>query len=107
MKIEHLFYCTNTSNCAHVRETNWLAPCAASGAHVHVLGCCPVLPLLALQTSYILAVNSGILSDTGGTCTDADCTVGPLLTWQLQLSLSAAVLLSGRQYTGSVVPGLQ
>eukprot|EP00775_Hariotina_reticulata_P005975 gene5975-6214_t len=29
-----------------------------------------------LTTSYILAVNSGILSDTGGTCTDADCT-GP------------------------------
>lgn len=32
-----------------------------------------------LQTSYILAVNSGILSDTGGTCTDADCTVRGLL----------------------------
>lgn len=29
-----------------------------------------------LTTCYILAVNSGILSDTGGTCTDADCT-GP------------------------------
>jgi AGZA family xanthine/uracil permease-like MFS transporter len=29
-----------------------------------------------LTTSYILAVNSGILSDTGGTCSDADCT-GP------------------------------
>jgi hypothetical protein len=28
-----------------------------------------------LQTSYILAVNSGILSDTGGTCSDANCTV--------------------------------
>lgn len=33
--------------------------------------------LLHMQTSYILAVNSGILSDTGGTCSDADCTVSP------------------------------
>jgi hypothetical protein len=102
-EFDHLFYCKNTSDCAHVRETNRPAPCAASGAHVHVLGCCPVLSLLPLQTSYILAVNSGILSDTGGTCTDADCTVGPLLTWQLQLSLRAALLLSGRIDSGSVV----
>jgi hypothetical protein len=68
-----------------------------TGTRVHVLGCCRVLSRLALQTSYILAVNSGILSDTGGTCTDADCTVGALLTWQLLGSgLSPAPQLSGR-----------
>lgn len=53
---------------------------AAAGAIAAMRACdadAHVLPWLACvpQTSYILAVNSGILSDTGGTCTDADCTV--------------------------------
>lgn len=31
--------------------------------------------IAVLQTCYILAVNAGILSDSGGNCSDADCTV--------------------------------
>jgi hypothetical protein len=31
--------------------------------------------MAAVQTCYILAVNAGILSDSGGNCSDADCTV--------------------------------
>ncbi len=37
---------------------------------------CPILRCsVCLQIAYILSVNANILSDTGGPCTSADCTV--------------------------------
>lgn len=46
--------------------------------------------LLLMQVAYILAVNSAILADTGGTCSDADCTVCGLQLQQLPCNYSRA-----------------
>jgi hypothetical protein len=52
------------------------APESSSSSGATLLRCnIVVLKHYAVQICYILAVNSGILADTGGTCSDADCTV--------------------------------
>lgn len=44
------------------------------------------------QIAYILSVNANILSDTGGPCTSADCTVSLCLSTQIFCNLRASCL---------------
>jgi hypothetical protein len=74
------YLCTSASACYCMWNPGLTCPAISDLLHA------------CLQTSYILAVNSGILSGTGGTCSDANCTVstaGLLQASDLQICSAA------------------